>query len=92
LNWYTTKIASTATLDVLQAKLDAQVEQARCEGRLDDEAQIYIVLLQGAVRLFVNEVACAHLPVLRSLALLPSSAPCAAERGRALLARESDDA
>jgi hypothetical protein len=92
VNWYTTKIADAATLEVLRARLDMQVEEARRRGGLDDRAQIYIVVLQDAVRLFVNEAARTALPVIGSLALLPSPAPRETQRERALLAREADEA
>jgi hypothetical protein len=87
LNWYTTKIADAATLDVLLAKLGAQVDAARREGTLDDTAQVYAFTLDDAVRLYVNEAARAGLAVIRSLALLPSPAPTPAEMQRALIGR-----
>lgn len=94
LNWYTTKIADAATLDVLLARLEAQVEEARRRGALDDEAQVYALTLDDGVRLHVNEPARAGLAVIGSLALLPSNVPASAERGRALVARAAaaDDA
>lgn len=92
MNWFTTKIAEGAALDVLLARLDAEVEQARRAGGLAFEAEVYIVVLEDGVQLFVDEGARSRLAVIGSLALLPSPPPIGAERGRSLLARESGGA
>ncbi len=85
MSWYVATIADRGTLEVLLDSLRAELERCRAAGKLDPDAQAYVVGSGTVVEIYVNRSALDCLDTLGALAFLPAASPSYRKRGRPLI-------
>lgn len=75
MDWFTTAIADGATLDVLLARIDVEIQAAVDSESLPHAAAVYAVPSGQYVRLYFNGPAIAVLPAIAGLAFRPTMPP-----------------